>query len=89
MSGIAVCRGPLGRSRCLLISDRGTWHEPIGYRRVTGADRGINLRTAGLLRCYGLDLDPVIARPDGAFVVDARVKVASYAAQDPFLRKLR
>jgi acyl-CoA synthetase (NDP forming)/GNAT superfamily N-acetyltransferase len=36
-----------------------------------------------------LDLKPVIARPDGVFVVDARVKVTAYRAQDPFLRKLR
>jgi hypothetical protein len=36
-----------------------------------------------------LDLNPVITRPDGVFVVDARVKVAPYAPQDPFLRKLR
>ena len=36
-----------------------------------------------------LDLNPVIARPDGVFVVDARVKVTAYRAQDPFLRKLR
>jgi len=36
-----------------------------------------------------LDLNPVIARPDGAFVVDARVKVRPYQPQDPFLRKLR
>ncbi|MGH3289003.1 MAG: acetate--CoA ligase family protein, partial [Streptosporangiaceae bacterium] len=36
-----------------------------------------------------LDLNPVIARPDGAFVVDARIKVRPYQAQDPFLRKLR
>ena len=36
-----------------------------------------------------LDLNPVIARPDGAFVVDARIKVTPYQRQDPFLRKLR
>jgi acyl-CoA synthetase (NDP forming)/GNAT superfamily N-acetyltransferase len=36
-----------------------------------------------------LDLSPVIAAPDGEVVVDARVKVASYEPQDPFLRKLR
>jgi len=36
-----------------------------------------------------LDLNPVIARPDGAFAVDARVRVTSQAADDPFLRKLR
>ena len=37
-----------------------------------------------------LDLDPVIAGPDGVVaVVNARVKVAPYEPQDPFLRKLR
>jgi acyl-CoA synthetase (NDP forming) len=36
-----------------------------------------------------LDLDPVIARPNGVFVVHARVTVAPYEPQDPFLRKLR
>ncbi len=36
-----------------------------------------------------LDLDPVIARPDGVFVVDARVNARPYQPQDPFLRKLR
>ena len=36
-----------------------------------------------------LDLNPVIARPDGAFAVDARIRVTSQAAADPFLRRLR
>jgi GNAT superfamily N-acetyltransferase len=36
-----------------------------------------------------LDLNPVIARPDGAFAVDARVRVTSHLAADPFLRQLR
>ena len=36
-----------------------------------------------------LDLDPVIAGPDGMAVVNARVKVTPYEPQDPFLRKLR
>ena len=27
--------------------------------------------------------------PDGAFVVDARIKVTPYEPQDPFLRRLR
>ena len=34
-----------------------------------------------------LDLNPVIARPDGVFVVDARIKVTPYQPQDPFLRQ--
>jgi ATP-grasp domain len=37
----------------------------------------------------GLDLSPVIAHPDGAIVMAARITVAPYEPQDPFLRKLR
>jgi acyl-CoA synthetase (NDP forming) len=36
-----------------------------------------------------LDLNPVIARPDGVFAVDARIRVTGQAAADPFLRRLR
>jgi acyl-CoA synthetase (NDP forming)/GNAT superfamily N-acetyltransferase len=36
-----------------------------------------------------LDLNPVIARPDGAHVVDARVRVAPARPADPYLRRLR
>jgi acyl-CoA synthetase (NDP forming)/RimJ/RimL family protein N-acetyltransferase len=36
-----------------------------------------------------LDLNPVIARPDGAHVVDVRIRIAPTAPRDPFLRQLR
>ena len=36
-----------------------------------------------------LDLSPVIAKPDGVFAADARIKVTPCSPQDPFLRKLR
>ena len=36
-----------------------------------------------------LDLNPVIARPDGAVVAAARIRVSPQLPQDPFLRKLR
>jgi acyl-CoA synthetase (NDP forming) len=36
-----------------------------------------------------LDLNPVIARPDGAVAVDARIRVIPQAPRDPFLRRLR
>jgi acyl-CoA synthetase (NDP forming)/GNAT superfamily N-acetyltransferase len=36
-----------------------------------------------------LDLSPVIALPHGLFAAGARVKVAPYEPQDPFLRRLR
>jgi hypothetical protein len=36
-----------------------------------------------------LELDPVIARPDGAHVVVARVRVLPAEPTDPYLRRLR
>ena len=36
-----------------------------------------------------LDLNPVIARPDGAHIVDVRVRIAPAEPHDPFLRQLR
>jgi hypothetical protein len=36
-----------------------------------------------------LDLNPVIARPDGPHIVDAQIKVTPCEPQDPLLRKLR
>jgi len=37
----------------------------------------------------GLDLSPVIACPDAAIIMAARITVAPYEPYDPFLRKLR
>jgi acyl-CoA synthetase (NDP forming) len=58
-----------------------------------GALRDLLLRVSRLAddlpEVTELNLNPVIARPDGAFVVEARIKVTPYRAQDPFLRKLR
>jgi hypothetical protein len=36
-----------------------------------------------------LDLNPVIAGPDGVTAVGARIRLAPADPQDPFLRKLR
>jgi hypothetical protein len=36
-----------------------------------------------------LDLNPVIARADGAVAAGARIRVAPQVSQDPFLRRLR
>ena len=35
-----------------------------------------------------LDLNPLMARPDGAVAVDARIRVTSHRLTDPFLRQL-
>ena len=69
----------------------------LGHRGSPPADlqalRDLLLRVSRLAddlpEITDLDLNPVIARPDGVFVVDARVRVAPYAPQDPFLRRLR
>ena len=68
-----------------------------GYRGTRPADldalRVLLLRVSRLAEdlpeITELDLNPVIARPDGAHIVDARIKVMPYEPQDPFLRKLR
>ena len=36
-----------------------------------------------------LDLNPVIARPDGVFAVDTRIRISPAEPRDPFLRELR
>jgi acyl-CoA synthetase (NDP forming)/GNAT superfamily N-acetyltransferase len=58
-----------------------------------GALRDLLLRVSRLAddlpEITELRLNPVIARPDGAFVVDARVKARPYQPPDPFLRQLR
>ena len=69
----------------------------LGYRGAPAADiaalRDVLLRVSRLAEdlpeVTDLDLNPVIARPDGVYAVDARVKVTAYEPQDPFLRKLR
>jgi acyl-CoA synthetase (NDP forming)/GNAT superfamily N-acetyltransferase len=69
----------------------------LGFRGSPPADlealRDLLLRVSRLAddlpEITDLDLNPVIARPDGVYVADARIKVAPYEPQDPFLRRLR
>jgi acyl-CoA synthetase (NDP forming)/GNAT superfamily N-acetyltransferase len=75
------------RSAPLLLGHRGRPAADLG------ALRDLLLRVSRLAddvpEVTELDLNPVIARPDGAYVVDARIKARPYQPQDPFLRKLR
>jgi acyl-CoA synthetase (NDP forming)/GNAT superfamily N-acetyltransferase len=75
------------RSAPLLLGHRGSPPADLG------ALRDLLLRVSRLAddlpEVTDLDLNPVMARPDGVYVVDARIKVRPYQAQDPFLRKLR
>ena len=75
------------RSAPLLLGHRGSPTADLG------ALRDLLLRVSRLAddlpEVTELDLNPVIARPDGATVVDARIRVMPCQPQDPFLRKLR
>jgi len=67
----------------------------VGSHRLAdhGALRELLLRVSRLAddlpEVTDLELSPVVAGPDEAAVVDARVEVTPYEPQDPFLRKLR
>jgi acyl-CoA synthetase (NDP forming)/GNAT superfamily N-acetyltransferase len=69
----------------------------LGYRGTPAADlaalQDILLRVSRLAddlpQVAELDLNPVIARPDGAHVVDTRVRVLPAQPADPYLRRLR
>jgi acyl-CoA synthetase (NDP forming)/GNAT superfamily N-acetyltransferase len=69
----------------------------LGYRGAQPADlaalRETLLRVSRLAddlpEITELDLNPVIARPDGVSAVDARIRLTPTQPQDPFLRKLR
>jgi acyl-CoA synthetase (NDP forming) len=69
----------------------------LGYRGSPPADltalQDLLLRVSRLAddlpELAELDLNPVIARPDGAAAVDARIRLAPAEPQDPFLRRLR
>jgi acyl-CoA synthetase (NDP forming)/GNAT superfamily N-acetyltransferase len=68
-----------------------------GHRGAPAADlaalRDILMRVSRLAddlpQVAELELNPVIARPDGAHVVDARVRVVPAQPADPYLRRLR
>jgi acyl-CoA synthetase (NDP forming)/GNAT superfamily N-acetyltransferase len=68
-----------------------------GFRGAPGADlaalRDMLMRVSRLAddlpEITDLDLNPVIAQPDGVVAVDARIKVTPQVPQDPFLRRLR
>jgi len=65
---------------------------PQGQAADIGAVRDTLLRVSRLAddlpQVAELDLNPVIARPDGVIAVDARIRVTSHRLADPFLRQL-
>ncbi len=75
------------RAAPLLLGHRGTPAVDIGALR--DALLRVSALADDLPQIAELDLNPVIARPDGVFAVDARVRITSRESADPFLRQLR
>ena len=75
------------RAAPLLLGHRGQPAADIGALRDTLLR--VSRLADDLPQVAELDLNPVIARPDGVIAVDASVRVTSNRLADPFLRQLR
>jgi acyl-CoA synthetase (NDP forming)/GNAT superfamily N-acetyltransferase len=74
------------RAAPLLLGHRG--QPPADVAALRGALLRISRLADDLPQVAELDLNPVIARPNGVVVVDARIRVTSHGPADPFLRQL-
>ena len=74
------------RAAPLLLGHRG--QPPADVAALRGALLRISQLADDLPQVAELDLNPVIARPNGIIAVDARIRVTSHGAADPFLRRL-
>ena len=75
------------RSAPLLLGYRGA--QPADLAALREALLRVSRLADDLPEIAELDLNPVIARPDGVSAVDARIRITPTQPQDPFLRKLR
>jgi acyl-CoA synthetase (NDP forming)/RimJ/RimL family protein N-acetyltransferase len=75
------------RAAPLLLGHRGS--PPADLAALRDTLLRISRLADDLPQVAELDLNPVIARADGAFAVDTRVRVSSRTAGDPVLRQLR
>jgi len=75
------------RAAPLLLGHRGS--PPVDTAALADLLLRVSLLADDLPEVAELDLNPVIARPDGAHVVDVRIRIAPAAPRDPFLRQLR
>jgi acyl-CoA synthetase (NDP forming) len=71
----------------LLVGHRGA--PPADVAALAGTLLRVSRLADDLPEVAELDLNPVIARPDGVFPVDARIRVSPAEPRDPFLRQLR
>jgi acyl-CoA synthetase (NDP forming)/GNAT superfamily N-acetyltransferase len=71
----------------LLLGHRGT--PPVDTAALAGVLLRVSRLADDLHEVAELDLNPVMATPDGARAVDARIRVRPAQPPDPFLRQLR
>ncbi len=74
------------RAAPLLAGDRGT--PPADTAALADALLRVSRLADDLPEVSELDLNPVIARPDGVWCVDVRVRISPAEPRDPFLRRL-
>ncbi len=74
------------RAAPLLLGHRGT--PPADLAALQDIVLRVSRLADDLPQVAELDLDPVIARPDGAHVVDARIRLLPAQPADPYLRRL-
>ena len=70
----------------LLAGDRGT--PPADTAALADALLRVSRLADDLPEVSELDLDPVVARPDGVWCADVRVRISPAEPRDPFLRRL-
>jgi acyl-CoA synthetase (NDP forming)/GNAT superfamily N-acetyltransferase len=75
------------RSAPLLLGFRGS--QPADLMALQDLLLRVSRLADDLPELAELDLNPVIARPEGVAVVEARIRLAPAEPQDPFLRRLR
>ena len=74
------------RAAPLLSGDRGT--PPVDTAALADALLRVSRLADDLPEVSELDLNPVVARPDGVWCVDVRVRISPAEPRDPFLRRL-
>ncbi|MFH8371739.1 acetate--CoA ligase family protein [Streptomyces sp. NPDC018031] len=75
------------RCAALLFGYRGS--DPADVRGLEQLPARLSPMACDLPQLTDADLNPVVARPDGVTVLDARIRLTARRRHDPYLRRLR
>jgi acyl-CoA synthetase (NDP forming) len=75
------------RAAPLLFGHRGS--PPVDAAALADALLRVSRLADDLPEVSELDLNPIVAREDGIYCVDLRVRISPAEPRDPFLRRLR